>query len=184
MSDQPIEVSVEGIAYREAGHVLMAFLILKGSVSDFYFALPIAPEDRELMIPMIESVSPEGELSKHARPTMSLRSLLTVPLFIFAGFAARRIFEDPSTISSVGVTRPEGRAGGMIAGYFAEFGRDVSGPESKLAEAINDSYALAEKAVREHWNAVEALAQRLLDEGELDRDTAFAVIQRQVEDIS
>ena len=92
--DQP---NGQTIAYREAVHVLMAYLVLKAGFADSSFALPIASRDRKYLVPEFNMVTAEGELSKLSRPTFNLRSLVTVPLFIFAGFAAQRIHEDPPT---------------------------------------------------------------------------------------
>jgi hypothetical protein len=182
LKDQPKEESLESITYREAGHVLMAYLIVKVGITDSSFALPISQGGRELLIPEFDMVAADGELSKLTQPTFSLRSLITVPLFIFAGFAAQRIHEDPSTPSISGNSKAEGLARGLMHAYWEEFGRDRSGPASKLEQAIKDSNDLAYQMVREHWHAVQALAQRLLEEGELGREEAFEVIERHLSD--
>ena len=178
MSDQPNGQTMEGIAYREAGHVLMAYLLLKTGFVDSSFGLPITSQDRKYLVPEFDVVTAEGELSKLARPMFSLRSLVTVPLFIFAGFAAQRIYESPSTETHSGDSEAEGRARGMIASYVEEFGGSTSGPDSRLSEAFSDSYKEAERGVRKHWLAIEALAQRLQEDRQLSRDAAFEIIER------
>ena len=175
--DQSNEHLMEGIAYREAGHVLMAYLLLKAGIADSSFAMPIHPRDRKYLVPEFSVVTVDGELSKLARPTFSLRSLVTVPLFIFAGFAAQRIQEGLASEAHSGDTEAEGRARGMIASYIDEYGGRTSGPESRLVEAFSDSYEVAEQGVRKHWRAVQALAQSLQEDRILSRDTAFEVIE-------
>jgi hypothetical protein len=177
LNDKPKEQSIESIAYREAGHVLMAYLIVEAGITDSSFAVPISQGGRELLVPEFNLVAADGELSKLTQPTFSLRSLITVPLFIFAGFAAQRIYEDPSTPPIAGNSRAEGLARGLMHGYWEEFDRDRSGPDSTLTQAIKDSNDLAYQMIREHWHAVQSLAQRLLEEGELSRDEAFEAIQ-------
>ena len=152
MSDRPNEVSIEGIAYREAGHVLMAYLIVETGITDSRFALPISPQGRELLVPDFKVIAADGELSKLVRPTFSLRSLLTVPLFIFAGFAAQRMYKDPTTPPIAGNSKAEGLARGLIHGYWEEFERDASGPDSKLQQVIKDLNDLAYQTIREHWH--------------------------------
>lgn len=176
--DQPNEQLMEGIAYREAGHVLMAYLILKAGFADSSFSMPIASRDRKYLVPDFSVVTAEGELSKLARPTFSLRSLVTVPLFIFAGFAAQRIHEDLPTETRSGDTEAEGRARGMIASYMEEFGERTAGSDSRLPVAFSDSYELAEQVVRKHWLAVQALTQCLHEKRQLSREAAFEVIER------
>jgi hypothetical protein len=169
---------MEGIAYREAGHVLMAYLIFEAGIADSYFALPIAQQDRKYLVPDFEMVNADGELAELARPNFSLRSLITLPLFIFAGFAAQRIHEGDPPETRPGSTKLEGRATGMIASYIQEFGGSISGPDSRLVEASSDSYEFAEQEVQAHWPAVQALAQRLLNDKQLSREAAFEIIAR------
>jgi hypothetical protein len=162
LNDQPEEESIESIAYREAGHAVMAYLMVKGELPDSLFALPVSQADREMLVPEFDEVGPDGELSKLAKPTFSLRSLLTVP----PPFA--------------GNSDAEGRARGMIHAYSEEYGGDTSGPESKLQEATEHFNELAHQTIRDHWVAVEVMAQHLLEVGELDRKQALEVIEHNI----
>ena len=178
MSDQAGDDSAEGIAFREAGHAVMAYLIVKAGIADSSFAAPISQGDRELLVPQFKAVAADGALSDLMQPRSSLRNLITVPLFVFAGFAAQRIHRDPSSEPVAGKSRAEGLARGMMHGYWEEFGGDASGAGSKLQQFIDDWNEFAHETIRDHWKSVSALAERLLEERELSREEAFEVIER------
>lgn len=178
MSDLRNEESLESLAYREAGHVLLAYLIQKAGIADHFFALPIQASDRWSLVPGIEVVSLDGELSKLERTPSSLRSLITTPIFLLGGLAAERIRDGTPIDAPLANSVAIGRAMGMLASYFEEFGVENSQErESTLPAVIRDFYEFTEHQVSTHWASLQALARRLLDQKSLSKDEAFELIE-------
>ncbi len=69
----------------------MTFLIVKAGIADHLFAAPIQSADRFWLVPGFDFLDMDHELSKLERPSPSVRSLLTTPLFLMGGAAAVRI---------------------------------------------------------------------------------------------
>jgi hypothetical protein len=172
-----VDPVIESLAYREAGHVVVAYLITKAGIADHFFALPIQPADRPLLVPAFDLISLNGELSQLARPSPSLRSLITMPLFLLGGVAAVRIREGTHKEVPLSDSRAVSRAMGMMASYLEEYGgADSSGTGSMIASAIKDFYLFVECELVHHWPALQALAQCLLEKGSLSRADAFELL--------
>ena len=178
MSERPSSAdTLERLAHRQAGHVLMAYLITKAGIADHFFALPIQPVDRGHLVPEFDLISLNGDLSDLARPSFSLRSLITMPLFLLGGVAGERIREGTPKEAPLPPSLAVSRAMGMLASYFEEYGATESqGAESRIALAISDFYQFTERELRNHWPAVEAIALRLLKIESLNKYAAFDLI--------
>jgi len=181
MSELVSADDLEGQAYREAGHVLMAYLITQASIADHFFALPIQPGDRHLLVPEFDLISLDGDLSRLARPSFSLRSLITMPLFLLGGIAAARIRRGTLREVPLPESPAVSRAMGMLASYFEEFdATEPQGTAGRIVMATKDFYQFAEQELRHQWPALEALALRLQQEGSLSRDEAFALFNSRI----
>jgi hypothetical protein len=166
---------LESQAYREAGHVLMAYLITHAGIADHFFALPIQPADRGLLVPEFDLISLNGDLSQLAQPSFSLRSLITMPLFLLGGVAAARIRQGTPKEVPLPESPAISRAMGMLASYFEEYGATESqGTEGRIDMATKDFYRFAERELRNQWPALETFSLRLQEKGSLSRHDAFA----------
>ena len=166
--------ALESQAYREAGHVLMAYLITHAGIADHFFALPIQPADRGHLVPEFDLISLNGALSQLARPSFSLRSLITMPLFLLGGVAAARIRQGTPQEVPLADSPAVSRAMGMLASYFEEYGATESqGTEGRIVIAIKDFYRFVERELRNQWPALETLSLRLREKGSLSKHDAF-----------
>jgi len=169
--------ALESQAYREAGHVLMAYLITHAGIADHFFALPIQSADRGLLVPEFDLISLNGDLSQLAQPSFSLRSLITMPLFLLGGVAARRIRQGTPKEVPLPESPAVSRVMGMLASYFEEYGATESqGTEGRIVMATKDFYRFVERELRNQWPALETLSLRLQEKGSLSRHDAFALI--------
>ena len=175
MSDQPNRQELEGRAYREAGHVVIAYLVVKAGAAEHLFALPIEPGDRSWLVPDFDTVDLQSELSSTERPSPSLRSLLTTPLFLMGGIAAERIRQGVPAEAPHKESRALGRARGMLASYAEEF--QASDPVASMNTMFTDLYQLTERELRSNWNSVQAVAEALLDQLRLSKATAFELVE-------
>lgn len=103
------------------------------------------------------------------------------------GVHARSVPPIDATASLIGIEKLRHSHQPIMAiewfpGYWEEYKADPSGNGSKLQQAIEDSNDLAYKTVREHWSTVSALAQRLLEGGELRREEAFDFIRSHLDE--
>jgi hypothetical protein len=73
---------LEDIIYREAGHSVMAYLLLKS------FTRKYVPFDRSLILPPFEKVSIILPFKIWGKLTGSLGGLITVPQVLIAGYLA------------------------------------------------------------------------------------------------
>src|SRR3989304_1446923 len=177
MSELVSADALESQAYREAGHVLMAYLITRAGIADHFFALPIQPVDRGFLVPEFDLITMNGDLSELARPSPSLRSLTTMPLFLLGGVAAQRIREATPKELPLPPSPAVSRAMGMLASYFEEYGAiDAQAIFDGVGLAIRDFYRFTERELRNQWPALETLSLRLQEKGFLSRHDAFALL--------
>jgi hypothetical protein len=178
MNDQPVEPIVEDKTYCQAGHVLMAYLILNSGVADGFFAPPIPHEDRVYRVPELEEVDLKFEPGLSDRGSPRLRSLITTPLFLMGGEAAERLHKGVPSVTALGDSVAIGRANGMMLSYMEEFGgRDSPDRQDRFERDFRNDYDFVEGQVRDHWPSLEALAGSLQEEGKFPVDAAFERIE-------
>lgn len=180
MLNQQVE-PLEQIAYREAGHSVMAYLITKAGVFDDLYLAPIASCDRHLMLTEIEFVSIKAPFHNWGELTFSLRSLTATPRVLLAGYAASRQkykWDEPFSPHNSTLTRS---AWHLLCSYFEEYGTDDMAERDRLAtESLKSAYNEVEKVIAEHWHIVQAVAGTLMEETLLVKEQLFAVIDSQL----
>jgi hypothetical protein len=174
-----VEIPPERRAFREAGHVVMAYLILKAGWLDFIFAIPIAAVDRPYLVPPFMHVTLEGAGVDWGEISFSLRSLITTPVILLAGFAAERLKDGISDAVLPASSPLTGQALGLLAAYEEEYGEeDTRERDRRAARVLVAYFELAEAAMLWHWKSIEALAQALLQSKTLSAEAAYAVVER------
>jgi hypothetical protein len=125
-------------------------------------------------VPEFDEEDLEIDLGRLDRPSPSLRSLISTPLFLMGGEAADRIPRNASSDASLGDPTAIGQAGGTMMGYMEESGGDGS-PESRarFSSSFRNFYDFSEGRVRNHWLSLKVLDGALQEEPKLARDAAF-----------
>jgi hypothetical protein len=174
--------SLERRAYCEAGHAVMAFLILKAGIADNLFLLPVSADTRPYFVAKFEQISIKHTCSNWGAITYSLASLTTTPMVLLAGYAAERIKYNINEDVTPHCSDLTARAWHLSACYFDEYDRDDSRTDCSerdrwATETLIERYNLVEKELRFHWASVEVLASALLSQEVLSRDSAFEIIE-------
>lgn len=183
MTEPSAEVPEAVEAYRQAGHVLMAYLILEAGVADRFFALPIRARDRPALVPEFDQVRLDVDLALTDRPASSLRSLITTPLFLLGGEAAERIYRGVGMNTPLGNSTALSRARGTMYAYMEEFGgREAPESDARFSTVFRNYYEFIEQQVRDHWDSVLALAASIREAGQLSRAAAFELVEEHLSD--
>jgi hypothetical protein len=170
--------SLEHRAYREAGHAVVSFLILKAGVADDLFLMPIASVDRPFLLAEFEQVSIGNGGADWSTLTFSLRSLITTSLVLLAGYASERIKYKINEDVAPDRSDLARSAWHLLGSYMEEYGEeDFSERDRQATEELIELYNLVEKELRFHWASVEGLANALLQQTVLSRDSAFEIIE-------
>lgn len=178
MTSSQESTSLEQRAYRQAGHATMAFLILKAGSADDWFMMPIASEDRPLLLAEFEQVTIENQPHDWGDLTFSLRSLITASIVLLAGFASERIRYIIDEKISPHSSKLSESAWHLLGSYVEESGEDnLWRRDEKATELMLELYNWVDKELRQHWAAVEALVHTLLKEKTLTKHRAFAIIE-------
>ena len=122
---------LEKLAYQEAGHATMSYLIRRGFVKKY------VPVDRSLILPTFTRISIEGQSADWGKLTPGLGSLMTVSQVLLAGALAKEIKFHPYQGSSLDTDGPSSkRALHLISSYIEEYGGDKMSiaKRDKLAE--------------------------------------------------
>lgn len=172
--DVPLLLPPPGVvAYREAGHYVMAYLIRYG-FTDRY-----VPFDRSLILPIYSGVTIEEPRTDWEELTGSLGSLGTVAQVHLAGFAAERQQYKSTSLPLPTYSPLLGRAKGLLSSYLEEYGHEDEDWRIANAEAtklLADMLTYVENQVAAAWPAIEALAQALLLQKNVKATMADAII--------
>lgn len=167
--------SPEYRAYREAGHAVMWYLIIKTGSADDLFAAPIQPPDRKNTLSEFQSVTIVGQGTDWGKFTFSLRSLLTTPLVLLAGNASERIkfnIDEDITHRTSSLTS---LAHHLIASHIEEYEQEDYRSATK---EMKDGFELVERELRANWTSVEMLARMLLQHKALWANDVFEIIEK------
>jgi len=172
----PQFISPKHRAYREAGHTVMSYLLLKG------FTKKYVPLSRDAMLAGFSRVTIEGKHPKWSKITFKFESFMTVPQVLLAGYAAEMIkFNFAEEILSDDSKLLE-TAWSLLDGYISEYcWTNVPGGLNKFTDRfLQEIYAHVEGNLRLHWKSVERLADTLMDQKSLSKEKAFKVIEAEI----
>ncbi len=162
-------------AYREAGHAVMWYLIIKTGLADDLFAAPIQPSDRKNMLAEFQRVIIMGKGTDWGKFTFSLRSLLTTPLVLLAGNVSEKIkynIDEDITYKTSSLTS---LAHHLIGSHIEEYEQEKYRSES---EELQEGLELVERELRTNWASVEMLARALLQHKALWAKDVFEIIEK------
>ncbi len=166
-------ISPEHRAYREAGHVVMSYLLLKGFTNKY------VPISRDGILTEFTKVTIEGENTDWTKTTSNLGSLMTMPQVLLAGYAAEKIkFDIVEDVSSQDPKLLES-AWSLLDTYIDEY-YETNNPNErhKLTESfLSEVYAYVEENLRLHWASVDQLADLLLEQKSVSKEEAFEIVE-------
>jgi ATP-dependent Zn protease len=169
--------SIERLAYQEAGHAVMSYLIRKG------FTEKYVPIDRSLILPTFKKVAINGESADWGEITFGLGSLITTAQVLLAGNASEQIKfgtrNDMPAPEAASVKRAEHLTAAYIEEYAGE-GMGFSERDERTNELVHEMSKFVDEILRTHWASVEALATALLEHRSLSENQAFGIIERDI----
>jgi hypothetical protein len=161
----------------------VAYLILQAGVAQHFFFAPGEYADRDAIVPRFEAVDLDADLLQAERPSSSLRSLITTPLFLTGGEAADRIRRNVPDDAPLGDSKAVSRAGKMMLGYMEVFeGANPPDRRGRFADVFRNYDDYVEGQVRYDWAGVAALVDRHQEQGRLTHPAAFDLIERNLDE--
>lgn len=167
----------EHSAYREAGHTVMSYLILKGFTDQY---IPISRQD---ILSEFHQVTIEVESTHWAKTTFALGSFITVPQVLLAGDLSEAIkFNRPTDLTSRKL-KLVNEARDILRGYVAEYYTDdVSANRKETEKLFGQLRSHVEENLLRHWTSIESLATALLEQKTISTEKAFELIERHIPD--
>lgn len=164
-------------AYQQAGHALMAYLILEKGITDRLFLL--SSTERDLLLPDVQLLTIEDAGTGWAKTTFSLRSLTTVPIVLLAGYIATRKKYNLTDVEFSKHSKVVKLALGFCRGYVAEMCGDDYPPDfDQIVQDLFDKHwEFAEQVIEAHWHVIDALAEHLLAQKTMPTSEAFGLIE-------
>jgi len=178
-SMSPQSDSLEYRAYREAGHAVMWYLIIKTGLADDLFAAPIQAPDRKNLLAEFQNVTIVDKGTDWGNFTFSLRSLLTTPLVLLAGNASEKIKFNINEDITHRTSSLTSLAHLLIGSHIEEYEQD---DYRSATEEMKEGLELVERELRTNWAAVEMLARALLRFKTLSKKNVFLVIEKYLSD--
>ena len=169
--------SIERLAYREAGHAVMSYLIRKG------FTEKYVPVDRSLILPAFKEVALSGEGADWGEITSGLGSLITTAQVLLAGNASEQLKFSTSKDTSAPEAALVKQAEHLTAAYIEEYageGIGLSERDARTKELLQEISKFVDETLHIYWTSVEALATALLERTSLLEDEAFGIIERYI----
>ncbi len=161
-------------AYRAAGHLLMDYLLRRGTAGKYL------PMDRSQMLPERRSITVNGAGTHWDEITSALGSWMTVPQVLLAGYVSERLKFHNGDITLQSDAPLVEKSRQLLAAYLDHYGEGAnrSVRDANVEANLVDMHAYAARFVRWHWAAIESLAAALVRQRTLDRHTADDLVRR------
>ena len=167
MKSQQLDSS-DHIAYQQAGHAVMSYLIRNGFTDKF---VPISRSD---CLPGFEHVTIEGKTTDWTKITSNLGSLVTVSQVLLAGYVSETIKYELSPRKSKLVEEAQAWLGAYVEEYYTDNSKEK---QRYTTIFLMEVFAYVKENIQAHWACVDALANALLQQKTLSEEKAFGIIE-------
>ena len=158
---------LEHLAYHEAGHAVMSYLLREGHTNK-----------QTIPLDEFEKVAIQGEMQDWGKTTVSLDSWISAAQALLAGHISEKIkYGGLDDVLYGDSAQDLSAAKHLIASFIEEMTRDSEAVRKQTPKSLELHATLAETGLRCHWLAVEALAQALLKRKILTGKKAVKIIK-------